>query len=422
MKAIILAAGKWTRLLPITENIPKAMVEVHSKPIIEYNMERLIPYVNEFIIIVKYKKEAITEYFWNEYKWIKISYHEQGHEKGTGAAIKWIDIKWGLVIAYADAIISQEDIDNTMREPGNTVFVKEVPNPEKYGIFETDEEDFVVQVVEKPQKYIGNLANFGFFKINDSIFNYIEKIELSPRWELEITDAINLFVKDHKLKVMHLKHDIIDVTTPEDLERVNTLQKPELWNTRHLKNIWEFELHLGIPKNGIQEIVDYSLDETDIALRRWTSDWKKRFISTENLSSWYGDENRYPFTLLSKDKQVVWLWWWRPAKSPNITEVINKDVYSTLENNKESIHTSWVRIYPSARWQGLAKPFIESCSEYYSTIFSNIHMCIDIDEENIPSQKAFEKAWFQKVGYGKNINNSPESWSKRFVYMRIPQE
>ncbi len=421
MKAIILAAGKWTRLMPITENIPKAMVRVHGKPLIEYNMERLLPYVEEFIIVVKYKKEAIIKYFWNSYKWTKITYHEQWEEKGTGAAIDWINLKWEVVIVYADAIISEEDISSIMNESHHAVFVKEVPNPEKYGIFEANEEDFAIQVVEKPQKYIGNLANFWCFKINDSIFKYIENIELSPRWELEITDAINLFVKDHKLKLIHLKHDIIDITTPEDFKRVNTLEKPKLWDTRHLKNIWEFELHLGIPENGIQEIIDYSLDETDIALRKWTSDWKKRFISIENLSSWYQDDNRYPFTLLWENKKVVWIWWWRPAKMPNIREILDKKVYEVLESNQQSTHTSWVRIYPIARWEGLAKPFIEACTGYYDGLFANIHMCIDIDEENIASQKAFEKSWFQKVWYGKNVNNSPESGSKRFVYMKSPQ-
>jgi len=63
MKAIILAAGEGTRLRPLTHDIPKAMVLLGGKPLMEYNMERLIPYVSEFIIVVQYKKEAIIKYF-----------------------------------------------------------------------------------------------------------------------------------------------------------------------------------------------------------------------------------------------------------------------------------------------------------------------------------------------------------------------
>lgn len=57
----------------------------------------------------------------------------------------------------------------------------------------------------------------------------------------------------------------------------------------------------------------------------------------------------------------------------------------------------------------LGSPFLSTCTRYYDSIYDNIHMCIDIDEENIPSIKASEKIGFQKVGYGKNINNSQET-------------
>jgi len=63
MKAIILAAGKGTRLEPLTLETPKAMVEVYGKPLLAHNMDKLLPYVDEFIIVVKYKQEIIRTYF-----------------------------------------------------------------------------------------------------------------------------------------------------------------------------------------------------------------------------------------------------------------------------------------------------------------------------------------------------------------------
>lgn len=419
MKAIILAAGKGTRLRPLTLETPKAMVKVFWKTLLEYNMERLLPYVDEYIIVVKYKKEAIINHFWSEYQWIPVSYHEQGEEKGTGAAVKWIKTQGDLIIAYADAIISQDDVDKVMQCSDYAVLVKEVEKPEKYGIFKSDTEGYAMKVVEKPTEHIGNLANFSFFKVNDSILDYVEQTPLSPRGELEITDAINIFCQEEKLKLVHLQHDIIDITSLEDLERANTLTKPSLWDTQYLENIWDYELHLWIPETGIQEIVKYSLDPTDTALREWTSDWKKRFISEENLCSWYNDTDRYPFTLLDTNGTVVGLWWGRPAKAPSINEVLDKKLVQAIKENQDYIHTSGIRIYPLARWKRLARPFLEVCTKYYDHIFQNIHMCIDIDEKNIPSQKSFEKGGFEKVWYGKNINNSPESETKRFVYLKI---
>lgn len=417
MKAIILAAGKWTRLQPLTLEIPKAMVEVFWKSLLEHNMERLLPYVDEFIIVVKYKKEVIIDYFWDEFQWTTIKYHEQWDESGTGAAVKWIQVSWDIVIAYADAIFSQTDIDIVMQSDGYSVLAKKVTNPEKYWIFKLDDTGYISEVIEKPQNYIWDLANFSFFKVNDSLLKYVEQVELSPRWEIEITDAINMFVENQKLKPIILEWDFLDITSMKDLKAANTLTKPDLWKTRYLENIWNYELHLGIPQTGIQEIVNYSTDETDIALREWTSDWKKRFISVENLTSWYHDTNRYPFTLLSSDGKVAGLWWWRPADVPIITEILDKNVYNILQKYAESIHTSGIRIYPFARGDRLASPFMGICKKYYKTIFSDIYMCVDIGSENIPSQKAFEKIWFQKVWYGKNINNSPDSGKKRFVYL-----
>lgn len=418
MKAIILAAGKGTRLEPITLETPKAMVEVFWKPLLQYNMERLLSYVDEFTIVVKYKKEKILQYFWDSFQGIPIRYHEQWDEKGTGAALKGIQYSWDIIIAYADAIFSQKDVNKLMKQEGYSILAKEVKNPEKYGIFKVNTSWYIDEVVEKPQEYIGNLANFSFFKTNSDILKYVNEIQESSRWEIELTDAMNIFFKKECIFPVILQNDFIDITSIKDLDTTHNLTKPPLWETQYLDSIRNYEVHLWIPQTWIQEIVDYSLDENDTALREGTSDWKKRFISVENLSSWYNDTERYPFTLLSEDGVVAWLWWGRPAKIPSIHEVFNTDIYTALEDNCDFIHTSGVRIYPFARWARLASPFIDRCENIYSTIFSPVYMCIDIDAWNIPSQKAFEKIWYQKVGYGKNINNSPESGKKRFVYMK----
>lgn len=423
MKAIILAAWKGTRLEPITLKTPKAMVEVYGKPLLAHNMDKLLPYVNKFIIVVKYKQEIITSYFWEEYKGVKVSYHEQGEKKWTGWALLWLELYWELVIAYADALFQQKDIDAVMEEKNYAVLVKKVENPEKYGIFTINERWFAKEVIEKPKIYVWNLANFSFFKVNSSILDFVKQINVSPRWELELTDAINLFIQSNNLKPIILEHNFIDITSIDDLKAANTLTKPELWKTQYLENIWEYEIHLWIPQAGIQEIIDYTLDDNDVALRKWTWDWKKRFISRENFTSWYQDTDRYVFSLLDKNWSVVGIWWWRPAKFPTISKVLDDTINEKLKNNYSNIHTSGIRIYPPARGKWLASPFIEMCSRSYNLLFPNFCMSIDINAENIPSQKAFEKIWFQKLGYGQNKNNSKEAWksvwNERFVYLQF---
>lgn len=418
MKAIILAAGKGTRLEPITLETPKAMVEVYGKPLLAHNMDKLLPYVDEFIIVIKYKQEKIREYFGCEYRWVPIRYHEQGEKTGTGGALIRIDIQWDCFILASDTIYHQKDIDALALSEGYWVLAQKVKNPEKYGIFSVDQENILKQVVEKPQEYIGNLASLFYFKVNSELVSLCENILASPRWEYELTDALNMFAEKKEVKVWEISYKFIDITSVEDLETANTFIKPSLWNTQYIENIWEYEVHLGIPQSWIQEIVDYTLDQSDTALREGTGDWKKRFISVDNLSAWYKDEGRYPFTLLDTHGSVVWLWWGRPAKLPYISEIQNQDMYSLMQENEDNMHTSGIRIYPSARGKWLASKFMEVCGRCYFLIFPEYCMSDDVGEDNIASQKSFEKLWFQKVGIWKNINNSPESGKTRYVYIK----
>ena len=68
-----------------------------------------------------------------------------------------------------------------MSLPHYAVLVRSVPNPEKYGIFTTDEQGFARELIEKPQSYIGNMANFGFFKVTSELIDMMHDVPLSPR-------------------------------------------------------------------------------------------------------------------------------------------------------------------------------------------------------------------------------------------------
>jgi len=83
MKAIILAAGEGTRLRPFSNTKPKPMIKIFGKPILEHNIEKIYQSVDEIIIVVKYKKEVIQNYFQDNYKGTKITYQEQNEQKGT---------------------------------------------------------------------------------------------------------------------------------------------------------------------------------------------------------------------------------------------------------------------------------------------------------------------------------------------------
>ncbi|NVP18097.1 NTP transferase domain-containing protein [Candidatus Gracilibacteria bacterium] len=223
MKAIILAAGEGSRLRPLTNTIPKPMIKIFGKPILEHNIEHIYKYVKEIIIVVKYKAEIIESYFGNNFKGVPIKYHLQNDEKGTGAAIKGLKLDTEVLILNGDSIFDKDDLKEIIKLKGYGVLVKKVQTPEKYGIFKVDNENKILEIVEKPEKFIGDLANLGVYKLNSQIFQIVDDIKLSKRGEYEITDALNVFANKYDLKAIEIKNEFIDVGYPWDILNANSI-------------------------------------------------------------------------------------------------------------------------------------------------------------------------------------------------------
>lgn len=420
MKAIILSAWQWTRLKPITNEIPKPMVRILNKPILEYIIENIYSKVDEIIIVVWYKPEAIINYFWDNYKWTKITYHYQVEDKKwTGSAIMWINIPkdTDIFLMYWDSIFEKEDLAKILDLKWYWCLVKEVTNPEKYWIFKQDENGFAIKIIEKPSEFVWNLASLGVYKFNYEIFELVYKIELSTRWEYELTDALNLFLKNNKFKLEKIEWKFIDITTSEDIGKaeVELMKSVKIWESLFLQDFSDFELCLWLEKNNLEELIAYSTDKNDLSLQENTSDLK-RFSTKENFNNWYNDKDRYVFTLLSVDKELAWIIWFRPCEMPEIKEIVNNELFEKMKN--WFIHTSWIRVYPKFRWKWLAKLLLSS-SEFYRKIFKDAIICVDIDKENIASQKSFEKAWYQFLGYWENKKTVEALDEPRMLYVDV---
>lgn len=424
MKAIILAAGKGTRLKPITDTIPKVMVEVAWKPLLEYNMEHLHPYVDGFILVVKYKQEVIREYFGSHFHGIPITYHEQGEKSGTGGAIDGIDIKWDCFIVTSDQIFNQKDIDMLANSIWYGALAKAVANPEKYGIFKLDNEWNMIDIVEKPQEYIGNLASVLYFKVNSEVLQDAKDIKISARGEYELIMPIQNFAKNHALKIHKLQYPFLDITSVEDLERANlnilNLEKPQFWESIFLENFSpDYTLHVWIPESAINTIIQNTANEEDIALKVNTWD-RKRFSDREKFESWYNDNWRYVFSLLESDWAIAGIWFWRPSDAPEFSSIENKELTDLIEKNATKIHTGWIRLYPNARGKWLATPLITRSTYYYRQLYPDAYMSIDIDKDNIPSKKAYLKAWYHYVWLGENRKTIDKNQNERLVYIELP--
>ncbi len=204
MQAIILAAGKSTRTEPLTINVPKVLLKVANRSLLEHNLDQLVGLVDEVIIVVGFKKEMIIDYLGNEYGGIKIKYVEQKKQLGTYDAVKCCKglLKDKFILMMGDDLYHEKDIKECLKHK-YSVLVQKVKNPERFGVFVVDKDNYVNNLVEKPQEFISDLANCAMYVLDKNIFEF--DIKKSARGEYEITDALLMLSKQDNVKCIEVK-------------------------------------------------------------------------------------------------------------------------------------------------------------------------------------------------------------------------
>lgn len=199
MQAILLCAGKSTRTLPLTATKPKPLLPILDTTIIDYTLNILKEHFSKIIIVVGYKKEMIQKHLENKYPDLSITYVEQKEQKGTGHAvlecIPYITEE-KIVIMNGDDLYSKEDI-KTLINQKHGALTKKVDNPSQYGVF-IEKNNCVVDLIEKPDTFVGNNANIGCYFVKKEFCEDVKKIKPSKRGELEITDAIKEYALKNK--------------------------------------------------------------------------------------------------------------------------------------------------------------------------------------------------------------------------------
>lgn len=231
MKAVILAAGQGTRLLPLTENKPKAMVELKGKPLLQWIVERIREAgVKEAGIVVGYKQEIIRNFFGEEFEGVKIKYFEQEKHLGTANAIEVAEdfVEKEFLVLHGDIIPEKELLEKLAKKKGFdcVIVARKTSEPWKYGCLEIQGSK-VKGIIEKPEKGKMKTAwiNAGIYKFNRKIFDGIRKTQLSERNEFEITDSIKYLIKEGKVGCVKWSKEIIDIGDASDLERAKEILK-----------------------------------------------------------------------------------------------------------------------------------------------------------------------------------------------------
>jgi glucose-1-phosphate thymidylyltransferase len=202
LKGVILAAGKGTRLYPVTYNIPKPLLPLANRPTIFYAFDRLKEMgVTEICIVVGEMGEQIKAFLGDgSDQGVQLSYVRQTEPQGLAHAVGFAkDFVAGedFVLYLGDAIYGSgfTDYKNRFEESGcaNLNIVKPVEDPSRFGVANVDGER-IVKLVEKPKEPESNLAMAGLYFFGPELWDVLPDLQPSARGEYEITDAIQMLI------------------------------------------------------------------------------------------------------------------------------------------------------------------------------------------------------------------------------------
>lgn len=231
MKGVVLAGGLGSRLYPLTHATNKHLLPVYDKPMVFYPIQTLVqagiteilivtggPHAGDFMAVLRNGKELGVRH---------LEYAYQESEGGIADALR-------LCEDFADhesiaVILGDNTTDASIGEAvqgfseGAMVFLRKVPDPERFGVPVFDPEDAtrIIAIEEKPAQPKSNYAVTGLYLYDSQVFDFIKTLEPSARGELEITDVNNAYIARGQLRWAELKGFWSDAGTFESLFRSN---------------------------------------------------------------------------------------------------------------------------------------------------------------------------------------------------------
>jgi len=225
-QAVLLAAGRGTRMRELTAEVPKPMIEVRGKPVLQHIVDGLrTAGVQRLLIVVGYRADAVRNFFGDT-----VEYATQEVQDGTGRVVDLARDFVGaapFVLGYGDILVDPANYRSIVDLTDNVEAIVSLTRGEdvsKGGAVTVNEHMEVVDVHEKspPAEVPSVWYNAGLYAFRTSIFEFIANLKRSPRGEYELTDAIRALAQSgKKVKALELIGEWADVRDPETLARLN---------------------------------------------------------------------------------------------------------------------------------------------------------------------------------------------------------
>lgn len=231
-KAVLLAAGRGTRMRDLTNELPKPMITVRGKPILQHIIEGLgAAGVKYFLIVVGWRGDVVRQTFGDGGRFgVTIRYATQVVQDGTGKVVNLAREFVGddsFVLSYGDILVDPLNYHSLVDLENGTeaiVTVKHSEDVSKGGAVFVNERFELIDLREKPKsgEPTSSWYNAGIYVFRPSIFEFTVRLEPSPRGEFELTDAIRALAQSGKtVKALELRGEWADVRDPEILASLN---------------------------------------------------------------------------------------------------------------------------------------------------------------------------------------------------------
>lgn len=230
MKGVILAGGTGSRLYPLTKVTNKHLLPVGNKPMIYHPIEKLTEVGIEEILIVtgtEHMGDVVTLLGSGREFGCRFTYKVQDEAGGIAQALGLAENFAGdepVVVILGDNIFenSLEQAMSNYPGTGAQILIKEVNDPERYGVAELDG-DKVISIEEKPETPKSPYAVTGIYFFDAKVFDCIKTLQPSGRGELEITDVNNFYIENGNMVSAKLDGWWTDAGTPDSLRIANKL-------------------------------------------------------------------------------------------------------------------------------------------------------------------------------------------------------
>ena len=204
MKIILPVAGNGIRLRPYTENLPKCLLPVAGKTIIDWIVDdALFLNPSETIFITGYKAAVIDDYLKGKSGWGALRTVVQSNPQGLGEAISlalpYVSDDEPLLIILGDTLF-EADLSILKNADENILYTFKVEDPKRFGVAVTDKDGRIERLVEKPQEFVSDEAIVGIYYIKDvkalkESLNYLMKNDIRTKGEFQLTDALERMIQ-----------------------------------------------------------------------------------------------------------------------------------------------------------------------------------------------------------------------------------